>query len=226
MNDKLRQLCQQLFVRPLMLGLLGLTVSKRERLPSCGPAIVVANHNSHLDTAALFTLFPLSCLPLLKVVAASDYFFRSNSLSGWIARRVFAAVPLERFFRLGHGDPLEACSAALMSGAILLFFPEGTRGVPGCLGEFKFGVAHLVRRHPNIPVTPIGLIGLDRVLPKGANLPLPLTCEARVGSPQRWSGDCRSFTAQLKAALVGLIDPHEGPNEDVTEGRVTLRRAA
>jgi 1-acyl-sn-glycerol-3-phosphate acyltransferase len=226
MKKEMRRLCQQVVVRPLMLGMLGLRVSNRERLPRSGPAIVVANHNSHLDTAALFTLFPLSLLPSLHAVAASDYFFCSSSLAGWIARSVFGAIPLERSFRAGHGDPLAACSAALASGAILFFFPEGTRGEPGCLSEFKLGLAHLVRRHPNIPVIPVGLIGLDRVLPKGARVPLPLTCEARVGSPQRWTGDCRSFTAGLKAALASLIGWREEPDEDAARGYAMFRRAA
>jgi 1-acyl-sn-glycerol-3-phosphate acyltransferase len=226
MKDKLCRLCHRVVVRPLVLGLLGLRVSGRERLPQSGPAIVVANHNSHLDTATVFTLFPPRLLSSLRVVAASDYFFHSNSLPGWIARCVFGAIPLERSFRPGHGDPLAACSAALASGAILLFFPEGTRGEPGCLSEFKPGLAHLVRQHPNTPVIPIGLVGLDRVLPKGAHVPLPLTCEARVGLPQRWMGDCRSFTAELKTTLLSLIAPREEADEDKGEKYLTLRRAA
>jgi 1-acyl-sn-glycerol-3-phosphate acyltransferase len=91
----------------------------------------------------------------------------------------------------------------LEAGGILILFPEGTRGTPGCIGALKAGVACLARRHPRVPVVPIALSGFDRILPKDAVVPLPLEAEASVGAPRFWSGDARAFMAELAAALTG-----------------------
>jgi 1-acyl-sn-glycerol-3-phosphate acyltransferase len=207
MRDRLREWCHRMVVRPLIRGFCGLRVTHGERLPRTGPAILVANHNSHFDTLALFALFSPSAAGLLRSVAAQDY-FRSGSLIGWIARRLLGAITVARAWRPAEGDPLAGCSAALASGEILILYPEGTRGTPGRMSELKAGVAYLARRHPTVPVIPITLDGVDRVLPKGAVVPLPLRVAAHVGRPRCWAGgDCRDFMAELGAALVSAVEP-------------------
>jgi 1-acyl-sn-glycerol-3-phosphate acyltransferase len=202
MPDLLRACCHRLVVRPLIRGFCGMRVSHAERLPRTGPAILVANHNSHFDTLALFALFSPHETARLHAVAAGDY-FRPGSLRGWIARRIFGAVPVDRAWRPAAGDPLAGCSRVLEAGGILILFPEGTRGTPGCLGTLKAGVAYLARRHPGVPVVPIALTGFDRILPKDAVVPLPLEAAASVGAPRFWSGDGRAFMAELAAVLMG-----------------------
>ena len=202
MPDLLRTWCHRLVIRPLIRGLCGLRVSHGERLPRTGPAILVANHNSHFDTLALFALFSPQETTRLHAVAARDY-FRPGSLKGWIARRIFGAIPVDRAWRPAAGDPLAGCSEVLDSGGILILFPEGTRGTPGCVGALKAGVACLARRHPRVPVVPIALSGFDRILPKDAVVPLPLEAAASIGAPRFWSGDGRAFMAELAAALAG-----------------------
>jgi 1-acyl-sn-glycerol-3-phosphate acyltransferase len=206
MRDALRAWWHRILVRPLMRGFCGLRVSHGERLPRTGPAILVANHNSHFDTLALFALFSPDAACLLRSVAAQDY-FRAGSLLGWIARRLLGGITVARVWRLEDGDPLAGCSKALASGEILILYPEGTRGAPGRMTELKAGVAYLARRHPDVPVVPVTLRGLDRVLPKGAVVPLPLTIEVDVGQPRCWAGgDCRDFMAELRTALAGGVE--------------------
>jgi len=104
MNRTLRALFFLLFVRPLVLLVLGVNARHRERLPTKGPAIIAANHNSHLDTLVLMTLFPQAMLPVLRPVAAADYFLRHRLLA-WFARRIIGIVPLSRSVK--PGDPAD-----------------------------------------------------------------------------------------------------------------------
>lgn len=197
----LRYLWHFLVVRPLVLGLLRLQVRHRQCLPAAGPAVVVANHNSHLDTLALTTLFPLTALPVVRPVAAADYFLRRRLLA-WFATRIMRVIAIRRN---GSGrmedDPLRDCSSALRRGEILIFYPEGTRGEPEQLGPLKMGLAHLMKQHPEVPVYPILLQGFGRVLPKGSWMLRPHSCRAVVGPPLRWGGDQDCFMRLLRTRL-------------------------
>lgn len=191
-----------LVVRPAVLVGLGLNVRHRERLPR-RQAIVVANHNSHLDTLVLITLFPWRALGRLRPVAAADYFLRNRWLA-WFALEVIGIVPVERRARASGGDPLARCDEALARGDTLILFPEGTRGEPEALAELRTGVAHLAKRHPELPIVPVFLHGLGKALPKGERLPVPFFCDVFVGEELRWTGDRASFMRALDEALRAL----------------------
>jgi 1-acyl-sn-glycerol-3-phosphate acyltransferase len=203
MRGKLRALFFLLLVRPLVLLMLGVNARHRMRLPAEGSAIIAANHNSHLDTLVLMTLFPQAMLPRLRPVAAADYFLR-NRLFAWFAREIIGILPLSRCVKPGDPDPLAACDAALAEGDILIMFPEGTRGEPERIGAFKSGIAHLARRHPDAPVVPVFLHGLGKALPRGAYLLVPFFVDVFVGEPLRWSGDKQGFMAELDRRIQAL----------------------
>lgn len=203
MNGMLRALFFLFLVRPLVLLVLGINVRHRERLPIKGPAIIAANHNSHLDTLVLMTLFPHAMLPVLRPVAAADYFLRGRLLS-WFARRIIGIVPLSRSVKAGSTDPLAACDAALAQGEILILFPEGTRGEPEQFGDFKTGIAHLARRHPDVPVVPVFMHGLGKVLPRGTLLLVPFFVDVFVGEELRWPGERTAFMGELDRRIRAL----------------------
>ncbi len=94
-KQALRWIFFAIIVRIIVLILMGTNIRHRENLPQKGPAILVANHNSHLDTLVLISLFPLSKLSWIQPVAAADYFL-SNKLFSWFARNIIGIIPIHR----------------------------------------------------------------------------------------------------------------------------------
>jgi 1-acyl-sn-glycerol-3-phosphate acyltransferase len=189
---------------PLARLLVGADIAGAENLPRVGPAIVVANHNSHVDTLLLLSLFPAKALRHVRPAAAADYFLANPAIS-WVSRHIIGIVPVWRDQRGKGGDLLAPMRQALDAGAILVIFPEGSRGRGADdMAPFKSGVARLAEAYPDAPVTPVWIQGAGRVLPKGAAVPVPLTCSVQVGAPMRFPGDRARFLEQLRAALEGL----------------------
>jgi 1-acyl-sn-glycerol-3-phosphate acyltransferase len=187
-------------VRLLILLIMGLNVRGRDRLPASGPAIIVANHNSHLDTLTLISLMPPALLPRLRPVAALDYFLKNRVLA-WFALNIIGILPIDR---AGGANPLTGSNRALAEGSILILYPEGSRGLPEQRSAFKRGVALLVKENPAVPVIPVFMHGLGKALPKGTKLFVPFVCDVFVGAPVPWTGDARSYMAALTAAMDGL----------------------
>lgn len=203
MISLLRFIFFAVFVRFLVLVLLGLNVRHRERLPSKGPAILVANHNSHLDTLVLVSLLPLRLLPRIHPAAALDYFLR-NQVLAWFALNIIGIIPVARRPQKQTGHPLDGCGQALARGDILIFFPEGTRGEPERRGQFKSGIAHIAEKHPEVPVIPVFMHGLGKALPKGEAILVPFFCDVFVGEALPCADNRTEFMAYLEAAMENL----------------------
>jgi 1-acyl-sn-glycerol-3-phosphate acyltransferase len=195
--------------------LLGLRVHHPENLPQSGPAILVANHNSHLDTFVLMSLFPLAMATQIRPVANEQYFLRQHPWLAWFSRHVLDILPVgcstkahtdrtNRNPRCDHRTFLKHCAASLEQNQILILFPEGSRGQPEHLSEFQSGIAHLAKRHPQVPIVPIFLNGLGKALPKGDPLLVPFLCGVHIGNPLFWNGQKQEFMNRLTTSVKAL----------------------
>lgn len=192
-----------MIVRGVVAIVLGLNVRHRQRLPKSGPAVLAANHNSHLDTMVLMTLMPLSLLDRVRPVAAADYFLR-NRLIAWFATEIIGILPIRRQRSSPTEDPLAPLVEALDRGEILIFFPEGSRGEPEQLTEFKSGIARLSERKPEVPVVPVFMHGLGKALPKGEAILVPFFVDVFVGEPVRWNGDRDAYMTEFRDSMTAL----------------------
>jgi 1-acyl-sn-glycerol-3-phosphate acyltransferase len=209
MNTLLRFLFFAVLVRAVVLIWLGLNVRHRERLPEDGPAIIAANHNSHLDTMALMSLFPLKLLPKLRPVAAADY-FDTGGFWGWFAKNIIGIIPVKRGSGK-EGNPLEPCERALDRGEILIIFPEGSRGEPEAMQAFKKGIGHLATARRKVPVVPVFMYGLGKAMPKGSGLILPVNCTVSVGEPLYGKSSYGAFVKELEASMTALAKQEKLP---------------
>jgi 1-acyl-sn-glycerol-3-phosphate acyltransferase len=197
------QLLFFILVRIVVTFVLGLNVRRRELLPGKGPAILVANHNSHLDTLVMMSLLPLKQLSTLRPVAAADYFLKTRAMA-WFSLNILRIIPIERNRGTRREDPLTACHEALEKGEILILFPEGSRGAPEEMTPLKKGIAHLAEKNPSVPVIPVFTHGLGKSLPKGSFLLVPFFCDIFVGEPMSWPGDRDTFMTTLGARFAAL----------------------
>lgn len=170
-----------------------------------GPRVVFANHASHFDTLVIWAALPPNHRARFRPVAAADY-WAASSIRKWFAERVLRALLIERLRGRRGSDPVGAMRDALDAGECLLLFPEGTRSLDGTLGRFKSGLHHLASSRPSVPLIPAYLENLNRVLPKGELIPLPLLCSLRVGAIVELEPDESkdAFLARARRAVATL----------------------
>jgi 1-acyl-sn-glycerol-3-phosphate acyltransferase len=196
MDRVLKILLFALLIKPLVFIGLGLNLRGREKLPLKGPAIIAANHNSHLDALVLMSLYPLSLIHKVRPVAAADYFLRKHWLA-WISLHGIGIIPLEREGYLDKETLFAGCHAALDNGEILILFPEGSRGDPEKMSKFKKGLFYLVKDRSDTQITPVVMYGLGRVLPRGEALFVPFNCDVIIGEVLQRFPTAREFNANL-----------------------------
>ncbi len=193
-------------VRPVLYGLIGARIRRRGLIPE-GPCLVVANHNSHLDAAALMSLFSLRRLPQVHPVAASDY-FSSSWLKRTMAMGLMNGIPIAR--KSGGGkDPLAPLIEAIGAGCSLILFPEGSRGEAGVVAPFRSGVGVIVRALPGLLVVPVYLSGPERIWPRGHRVPVPLALDVHVGRPRVYdaSAEARQIAERVRDDVLALAPP-------------------
>lgn len=176
-------------------------------VPKAEQRIYFANHQSHLDWVLIWCALPHELRAQTRPIAAKDY-WTSSKLKHWLTREVFNAVYVNRQ-RTDDQDPLEPLIDALQHGDSLVIFPEGTRSNLGEPQPFKSGLYHLAQQFPDIPLIPCWIDNVQRVMPKGEVVPVPILCSVTFGSPMRLEPDedKRAFLERARAAVIALRRP-------------------
>jgi 1-acyl-sn-glycerol-3-phosphate acyltransferase len=192
----------------MVAGFARLISGARPRWVGCRPEptqrIYFANHTSHLDAVVLWALLPPELRARTRPVAARDYWL-AGPIRRHLALRAFHAVLVDRVPNYQQ-HPLEELHAALDHGDSLILFPEGSRlRMPG-VAEFRPGLWHLAQRHPGVELIPVYLRFFDRVLPRGARVPVPLLTDVVFGAafPTRNGETREAFLARARDAVLRL----------------------
>ena len=166
--------------------------------------IYFANHGSHLDFATLWASLPATLRERTRPVAARDYWGRTRFTRSVI--NLFNGLLIAREGITRTDNPIEQMAAAMRQGDSLILFPEGTRSRDGVIGEFKPGLFHLAAKVPEAELVPVYLQNLNRILPKGHLLPVPLISSVVFGPPMHLdeAEHKRDFLARAKEAVLNL----------------------
>jgi 1-acyl-sn-glycerol-3-phosphate acyltransferase len=168
-----------------------------------GPALIAANHASHLDTAVLVSTLPAERRRRIAVGVVGDHFFDS-----WVRTSAsaiaFNAFPIEQ-----DGGALTRTAAKLLAkGWSVVIFPEGTRSSDGFVRPFRLNAAQLAVEC-QIPVIPVGILGTYAAMPRGSYWPVPgrPRVSVRYGAPifPRSDETVSEFGAKIADAVKQLL---------------------
>jgi 1-acyl-sn-glycerol-3-phosphate acyltransferase len=192
----------------VLTGLARLVTGVRGEWRGCAPAartrIYFANHNSHLDFVLIWSVLPQALRRTTRPVAGADYWLKGR-VRRLLGERVFNAVLIDRTAVTQDVHPVARMVAALDEGASLILFPEGTRNLTDArLLPFKSGLYHLAKARVDVELVPVWIENLNRVMPKGEIVPIPLLCTVTFGAPMR-AGDGEDKAAFLDRARTALL---------------------
>ena len=193
-----------------LLGLIRVLTGSQARWVGCPPKaeqrLYFANHQSHADLVLIWAALPKDLRAVTRPIAARDY-WTSTPFRQWITTEVFNAVYVSRE-RSANEDPLEPLIEALQQGDSIILFPEGTRGYAEEPQAFKAGLYNLAQRFPSLVLVPTWINNVQRVMPKGEVVPVPVLCSVTFGAPVhlRDGEERRVFLQRSREAVIALRD--------------------
>lgn len=193
------------FLAEVAKTLTGASVRWVDCRPDTRQRVYFANHTSHLDTLVLWAALPKEIRDLTRPAAARDY-WEAGRLRLYLATKVFNAVLIDRAHVTRQNNPLDLVLEAMGARCSLILFPEGTRNPGPEVGEFKCGLYYLGKSRPDLELIPVYIENLNRILPKGEFLPVPLLSCISFGPPIRVMDDepKSAFLQRARAAVCAL----------------------
>jgi 1-acyl-sn-glycerol-3-phosphate acyltransferase len=179
--------------------------------PHPRPRVYFANHCSNLDGPTIWSVLPPEIRARARPVAARDY-WNAGGVRRFMATKIFNAILIERKQPTRTDNPIDDMLRGIGDSGSLILFPEGTRSPGPDPAPFKSGLFHLVRKRPDLELVPVLLDNMNRVLPKGELLPVPLICTVTFGTPfSLQEGESRdAFLDRARQAIINLRVPDAG----------------
>ena len=204
----LRRLSLATWILPLARVFAHLRVDGLEHLKALqGPVIFAANHQSHMDVPVILAALPGHWRARVAPAMAKEFFkahffpaghtwrqWFTNSLNYYLAAIYFNGFPLPQR-EAGARQTLKYIGELTGRGWSVLIFPEGERRTSGDIKPFRGGIGMIASRL-DVPVIPVRLEGVDRVLPTGSQVIRPARVRVAFGPPLRLRGD--DYTALAK----------------------------
>ena len=195
-----------LFLLGLIRALTGAQARWQGLPPKAEQRIYFANHQSHADLVLIWAALPSELRSITRPIAAKDYWTKTP-FKQWLTTEVFNAIYVDRT-KTTDQDPLEPLIDALESGDSIILFPEGTRGNQEEPQAFKSGLYNLAQKFPQVVLVPAWINNVQRVMPKGEVVPVPILCSVTFGAPLVLeAGEERgSFLTRARQAVIALRD--------------------
>jgi len=160
----------------------GASVRWIDSQPDTCQRVYFANHTSHLDAIVVWSALPQRIRTLTRPVAAKDY-WTAGCIRRYLAHRVFNALLIDRTEIKVHRSPIDLMIREIGNRYSLIVFPEGGRSSGREIGEFKSGLYYLCKRRPDLEAIPVHIDNMNRILPRGEVLPVPLLTCITFGPP-------------------------------------------
>ena len=144
--------------------------------------VYFANHTSHLDAIVLWSALPSPIRALTRPVAAKDY-WTAGPIRRYLAMRVFRALLIDRTEIKVRQSPVQVMVREIGDRDSLIVFPEGGRSSGPEVGDFKSGLYYLCKKRPDLELIPVHIDNMNRILPRGEVLPVPLLTCISFGPP-------------------------------------------
>ncbi|MGO8751026.1 MAG: lysophospholipid acyltransferase family protein [Thermoguttaceae bacterium] len=150
--------------------------------PDTCQRVYFANHTSHLDAVVIWSALPPDVRSVTRPVAAKDY-WTAGPIRRYLSGRVFNAMLIDRTEIKVHQSPVDVMIRGIGQVYSLIVFPEGGRSSGEEIGEFKSGLYYLCKKRPDLELVPVHIDNMNRILPRGEVLPVPLLSCLTFGSP-------------------------------------------
>lgn len=206
MHKLLLQFIWCFYVRWFLRIIVGVRFENREALKKENQFVILANHNSHLDTASILASLPSEIIHKVKPVTAGDYFGR-NKLSSIFSSIFLNTLLIKRTVdsKNDAASPINQMIKAIDEGNSLILFPEGTRGKPEELQPFKRGIALVLAKRSHVKYIPTFMTGMGKSLPKGEKVLVPYNCVLTYGEPTSIvETDSKMIIKEIEAEILKL----------------------
>ena len=184
----------------------GASVRWVDSQPDTCQRVYFANHTSHLDVILVWSSLPARVRRLTRPIAAKDYWSKGRVRPR--LAKVYNALLIDRTKIKVHQSPVDLMLREIGRTHSLILFPEGGRSTGEQVGEFKSGLYYVSKKRPELELIPVYINNMNRILPRGEVLPVPLLSSVTFGPPI-WleSGESKmEFLARAREAVLRLKD--------------------